>query len=243
MKIASINPESMIDYPEKYGPLIFTRGCTFSCGYCHNPELINGDYKLVEELELAAFFKNLEIKTKRGWYTGVCISGGEPTMQKDLPEFISKIKSYGLAVKLDTNGSNPKMIQDLLVGNLVDYVAMDIKGPREKYWRIIKPLNRLKPIPSLDCIDQSIDLVKQFPKYEFRTTVLPYFNESDFESIGGWISNNGNEKVKLYSLQQFNPKETLDPGYGKLIPKTAEEIKSFAKIMEKYSEKVQILGI
>ncbi|MDP3026664.1 MAG: anaerobic ribonucleoside-triphosphate reductase activating protein [Nanoarchaeota archaeon] len=234
MQIASINPESTIDYPGKYGPIIFTLGCSFQCGFCHNPELVNGDSGLINQEEFGMFLKNLKIKSKRGWYTGICISGGEPTQQKDLPEFILEIKQYGLAVKLDTNGSNPEMLRKLLEEKLVDYAAMDIKSKKEDYFKIVnRNIN-------LENIGKSIKLVKQFPDYEFRTTVLPFFEENDFEEIGKWISED--KKVKLYSLQQFNPKKTLDSEYGKMIPKTKQELEAFAEIMKDYSENVRILG-
>ena len=114
------------------------------------------------------------------------------------------------------------------------YAAMDIKCRRDDYLKIVnKNIN-------LENIDKSIELVKRFPDYEFRTTVLPFFKENDFEEIGKWIA--GYKKIKLYSLQQFNPKRTFDPEYGKMIPKTRQELEAFAEIMKNYSENVRVLG-
>ncbi|MFA7708446.1 MAG: anaerobic ribonucleoside-triphosphate reductase activating protein [Candidatus Pacearchaeota archaeon] len=235
MKIA-FRQETSIDYPKKFGQILFTPKCNFRCGFCHNPELINGP---TSELDLDKLFKDLKVKVQGGWYRSICISGGEPTLQEDLPEFVKKLKELGLNIKIDTNGSNPEMINRLLEKGFVDYVAMDIKSSREDYLRITNSADERL----LEKIDKSIEIVKKFPVYEFRTTVLPFFTMQDFEEIGKWVSNNGKEKVRLYTIQQFIPKKTLDPKYEKMVPKTKEEIQEIAELMKKYSEEVRVLGI
>tara|TARA_Y100000310_G_scaffold306787_1_gene348245 strand:- start:10279 stop:10980 length:702 start_codon:yes stop_codon:yes gene_type:complete len=231
MKLAS-RQETSIDYPKKFGQILFVPKCNFKCGFCHNPDLINGP---TSELSLEALFKDLKLKADGGWYRSVCISGGEPTLQPDLPEFVRKLKQLGLSIKVDTNGSNPEMLQRLLDEGNVDYVAMDIKSPRHKYAEIT---NSEDP-ELLEKIDKSIEIVKKFPVYEFRTTVLPFFTKEDFEEIGQWISKSG--QIKLYTLQQFDNKKTLDFKYEKMIPLFKEDFKEFVEIMEKYSEEVRLL--
>jgi len=231
MKIAS-RQETSIDYPKKFGQILFVPKCNFKCGFCHNSDLINGP---TSELSLEALFKDLRIKAQGGWYRSVCISGGEPTLQKDLPEFVKKLKQLGLNVKIDTNGSNPEMLQRLLDEGFVDYIAMDIKAPRQKYKEIIN----CEDADILEKLDKSIEIIKQFPVYEFRTTVLSFFNKEDFEEMGKWISKSG--LVRLYTLQQFIPKTCLDPKYEKMIPKTKEEIAEIAELMKKYADEVKML--
>jgi len=232
MKIAS-REETSIDYPKKFGQILFVPKCNFKCGFCHNPDLVNGP---TSELNLEMLFKDLKVKANTGWYRSICISGGEPTLQEDLPEFVKKLKQLGLNVKIDTNGSNPEILQRLLGGGCVDYIAMDIKAPKQKYKEIINS----KDENILEKLDKSIEIVKKFPVYEFRTTVLSFFNKSDFEEIGKWISKSG--AVRLYTLQQFVPKKTLDPKYEKMIPKTKQEIKEIAELMKKYADEVRVLG-
>ena len=237
MKISS-HQESTIDYPGKMGQILFVSGCNFKCGFCHNPELVDGK---INEINLEALLKNISAKTKAGWYQGITISGGEPTIYHDLPEFIRQLKDMNLCVKLDTNGSNPEMLRRLLKEGTVDYVAMDIKSAPNKYRTIAGPN------VNVDNIFRSIETVKLFPEYEFRTTVLPEFNSQDIEDIGKLVSNykeseRGNmKKVRLYTLQQFNPKKTLDPSYMFRVPKSKEEIERFGKAMEKYAEVVRVL--
>lgn len=232
MKIAS-RQETSIDYPKKFGQILFVPKCNFRCGFCHNPDLINGP---TSELNLELLFKDLKTKADGGWYRSICISGGEPTLQEDLLEFVKKLKQLGLNVKIDTNGSNPEMLQRLLDGGSVNYVAMDIKAPRQKY----KEITNCKDIDLLEKLDKSIEIIKKFPVYEFRTTVIPFFNKNDFEEIGKWISKLG--AVKLYTLQQFVNKKCLDKEFEKLKPKTKQEIKEIAELMKKYADDVRVLG-
>ena len=231
MKLAS-RQETSIDYPKKFGQILFVPKCNFKCGFCHNPDLINGP---TSELNLEALYKDLKLKAQGGWYRSVCISGGEPTLQPDLPEFVKKLKELGLSVKIDTNGSNPEMLQRLLNEGNVDYVAMDIKAPRHKYYEITNS----EDDELLEKIDKSIEIVKKFPVYEFRTTVLPFFNNEDFEEIGNWISKSG--QVKLFTLQQFNNKKTLDPKYEKMKPLFKEDIEVFGELMKNHSDEVKLL--
>lgn len=142
MKIKGIIKSSLIDYPQKASTVIFLGGCNFKCGYCHNPELITdkiikaNEEKKVDEIETEDFVDFL--KERKRFLDGVCISGGEPTIHDTLPHLIERIKALGYAVKLDTNGSNPRMLKGLIDSKSIDYIAMDIKGPSDKYKSIAR---------------------------------------------------------------------------------------------------------
>ncbi len=166
MKVVGIIPESMIDYAGKVGPVIFAGGCNYSCPTCYNNHL-NWKEEISDDFD--KFLKNTARKAKAGWYNGITICGGEPTIHGDLPEFLAKIKkATGLPVKLDTNGSNPRMLERLAEENLVDYLAMDVKGPKSLYPR----LTGLEP--DVEKVEASIKIASRFPDYEFRTTVVPF---------------------------------------------------------------------
>ena len=128
MLIGGFQKTSMIDYPEKIAAIVFTQGCNFRCPYCHNPELVTGIDKIADEQAVLDF-----LETRKGKLDGVVVTGGEPCLQKTLPDFLKKLKDKGFAVKLDTNGSKFEMLKDVIDQKLVDYVAMDIKAPLIKY--------------------------------------------------------------------------------------------------------------
>lgn len=211
--IGGIQKTSLIDYPEKISAIIFTQGCNFRCPYCHNPELIEG--KGETENGVLEF-----LKTRIGKLDGVVITGGEPTLHKDLPEFISKIKSMGFAIKLDTNGTNPLMLEKLIREKLIDYVAMDIKAPINKYSEVTCTK------VSTDSILKSIDILKNSNiDYEFRTTVVKsQLTLGDFEKIGELIKG-----VKKYYLQKFVPSKTLNKTF---ISQTTYSDEEFIAIIE-----------
>ena len=197
--IGGFQKTSLLDFPQKIACIVFTPRCNFQCGYCHNPEL-NGKKEAV--IELPSFFSFLE--SRKGKLDGVVITGGEPTLQKGLYQFIFEIKSMGFAVKLDSNGSNPEILKKLINDKLIDYVAMDIKAPFDKYHDVIKT-----KIP-LENIKESIDfLLKGNVDYEFRTTVVKeQLSFDDFEKIGELIKG-----ANKYFLQKFVPSKTLDKDF------------------------------
>ena len=172
IKIGGVQKFSLLDYPDKISAIIFTSGCNFRCGYCHNPELFSSNSEWNEERALEFLI------TRQGKLDGVVITGGEPTIHKALPQFIKKIKALNFLVKLDTNGTNPQMLKDLVQSNLIDYVAMDIKAPLSKY----KIITGIEPIG----VKESIEfLLKGKIPYEFRTTALSsQLLIKDFEEIG-----------------------------------------------------------
>jgi pyruvate formate lyase activating enzyme len=230
MKISS-REESTIDYPGEFGQILFCPGCSFRCGFCHNPQL----FEETRQIDTEFLLKDIKVKAAGGWYRAICLSGGEPTLQNDLAEFTKKLKEMKILVKVDTNGSRPQVVQELLDNKSVDYVAMDIKTSFERYEEIagVKV--------NLDDIKKSIELVKQFPIYEFRTTVLPNLNKEDFEKMGKAISNNGENKARMWTIQQFVCEFAYTDEYKNMTPKSKEEIQEIAKICEKYADEVRVI--
>lgn len=229
MIIKGLQKQTIIDYPGKIACTIFTFGCNFRCGFCHNPELVIDDGRPeINEVEILDFLKN-----RKGFLDGVCITGGEPTLNKDLPDFIRKIKSLNFLVKLDTNGTNPKMLEELIKEKLVDYIAMDIKSPLEKYNDITN--SKVKK----EDIQKSIDIIKNFPEYEFRITVVPsLFKEKDALAIGKWLKGS-----KRFYIQQFRGIKTLDKKFVNKKSFSKEELINFCNIMKRFFEKCEIRGI
>ncbi|HBR15703.1 MAG TPA: anaerobic ribonucleoside-triphosphate reductase activating protein [Candidatus Omnitrophica bacterium] len=200
MKIGGLLKFSLIDYPNKVAAVIFTQGCNFRCPFCHNPELVLPEKfqaPMAEEQVLDFLLK------RRGQLEGVVVTGGEPTLQKDLLPFLKKIKDMGYQIKLDTNGSHPGVLREALQKKLVDFIAMDIKAPLEKY----PQLTGVKDY--LHAIEESIVLIESsaYP-YQFRTTVVKsLLSEEYLQKILRLI-----KETSSYHLQPFvttNP--ILDP--------------------------------
>ncbi|MBT3348777.1 anaerobic ribonucleoside-triphosphate reductase activating protein [bacterium] len=234
MLIGGINTLTLLDFPGKVSAIVFTAGCNFRCGYCHNPEFVIPDQlkKLMPTMiPEEKIFKFLE--TRKEFLDGVVVTGGEPTMHADLPEFCEKIKKMGFLVKLDTNGTNPEMMEKLFEKKLVDYVAMDVKHPLEKYPELVN----IAVDPRV--LRKSIRIIKKSGlDHEFRTTVVPKFHgEKELEQIATEIAGG-----KKYTIQNFRPAKTLDPTFEKLRGFTSDELKSLKKVAEKFVEKVQILN-
>jgi pyruvate formate lyase activating enzyme len=221
MKIGGLQKISLIDYPGLISAIVFLQGCNFRCPYCHNPELV--DKKLfrpcLDEKEILTF-----IKTRKRKLDAITITGGEPTLQKELISFIRKVKKIGFAVKLDTNGSQPQLIAKILHEKLIDFIAMDIKAPVRKYRDIVKAPIDVEKIR--ECIN--IILQSKIP-YEFRTTIVKsMLSENDILEIADDIAG-----AKRYVLQKFVPGETLEKTYFPEKPYTSEELEEIKKRLEK----------
>lgn len=192
MKINGFQKLTLLDFPEKVACIIFTAGCNFRCPFCHNASLVThiDENQNIDEEEIFTY-----LEKRKGLLDGVCITGGEPLLQSDIKEFIQKIKDMGYAVKLDTNGSYPEKLRDLIENNLVDYVAMDIKNSREKYAETAGIQNLL-----LDNIEKSISiLLENKVDYEFRTTVVNELHtKEDIKNISVLIKG-----AKKYFIQNF----------------------------------------
>ncbi|KKT25517.1 MAG: Anaerobic ribonucleoside-triphosphate reductase activating protein [Parcubacteria group bacterium GW2011_GWA2_43_9b] len=229
MIFGGIQKLTLIDYPGRIAATVFTVGCNFLCPYCHNPELV--DPKKIKEQSKISEQEILDfLVTRQGLLEAVCITGGEPTLLADLPEFIKKIKAMGFLVKLDSNGSNPQILEKLLVANLVDFIAMDIKAPLEKYKKVVGERVRLENI------QRSTELVRSAPDYEFRTTVLPALHsQKDILSIGRWL-----QGAKKYYLQQFQPTKTLDAAFMNAKPFDWDKIVKLRGLLEIFFDRVEI---
>ena len=206
-------------------------GCNYRCPYCHNPELVLRTDKS-EDIDPDELIEHLKIRQK--WTDSVCITGGEPTLNLLLPDFIKKLKKEGFYVNLHTNGTNPRMIKDLLEHNLLDYIAMDIKGTKEGYSKAVNVK------VNLDLIRQSIDLIRESGiDYEFRTTAVPaFFKEDDALEIGRWLKGS-----RAFYIQQFRSGDaTLDPNYRNIESYNLDQLDQFKKLMEPYFDKVEIRG-
>jgi len=232
MVLGGLQKLTLIDYPGKVAATVFTVGCNFRCPFCHNPELVMPDFGgstgSVSEEE---FFEFLE--SRRNKLEGVCITGGEPTIQGDILDFMRRIKEMGFFVKLDSNGTRPDVLKKALDENLVDFIAMDIKNRLDKY-------NQTNGIETdLERVKLSVDLIRNSGKgYEFRTTVVPGLHEEeDFDKIGMWL-----EGSDSYALQQFrNEGKLLDEEFGEKIKNKKElDLKVIKKRIEKYFKKVVI---
>ena len=219
MIIAGLQKLTLIDYPGKLGATVFLAGCNFRCPWCYSSELVLPEkIKNQPEISQKEFFSFL--KERQGLLEGIIICGGEPTLNSDLPDFIKKIKKLGFLVKLDTNGSNPKMLKKLIDDNSIDYVAMDIKWPLGPKSKIQNPksqiISKSQILKYKKEIRESVEILKQNKiDSEFRTTVIPeVLDKIDILEIAQWI---GGSKVKYY-LQNFRPEKTIDPKFEKIKP-------------------------
>lgn len=231
MIISGLQKTTLIDYPGKMAAIIFTRGCNFRCHYCHNPGLVDPEkyYPEIPESEILDF-----LEKRRGVLEGVVITGGEPLIHRDIEKFLRKVKNLDYAIKLDTNGTNPELLQDLIDKKLVDYLAMDIKHHLDRYGEVIDIEHDRKNI------DRSIKIIMNSGlEYEFRTTILPkFFQLEDFHKIGALIKG-----AKKYYLQQFRPLMTLDVKFYEEPTFTAIELEAFKKILDTYVDKCEIRGV
>jgi len=241
MLIGGLQKFSLLDYPDHIAAIVFTQGCNFRCPFCYNPMLVwptlGGklnykrkelkDHHHVEEDDLFAF-----LRSRAGKVEAVVITGGEPTIHPDLPEFIRKIKEMDFLVKLDTNGTNPEMVENLIKDNLVDYIAMDIKNSKDSYE------NTVKVKTNLDNIKKTVKIIMESSlPYEFRTTIVPgLIKKEDIEKIGQLI-----KRADLWYLQNFKKDtELLDKNLESVEPLSADEIKELQKIGKRFVKKCEI---
>lgn len=229
MKICGLQKTTLLDYPGHVAATIFLGTCNFRCPFCHNKELLGADaaeqYTKDEVLQF--------LKKRAGILEGVCITGGEPTLSPDLEEFICEIRSFGLLVKLDTNGYRPDVLKDLCQKDLIDYVAMDIKTCREHYPQVAGA-------PGLDIhrIEESVHFLMHGDiPYEFRTTVVrELHNADDFRKIGEWIKG-----CSAYYLQNYvESDQVLQPGFSSY---TKEELLEFTVLLKPDIPFIQLRGI
>jgi pyruvate formate lyase activating enzyme len=231
MQIRGWVKTSLIDYPGRIATVVFTSSCNFRCPYCQNSELVLHPESL-PEIDPAEIFQLL--KRRRGLTDGLVITGGEPTLQKDLEDFMRKAKELGLAIKLDTNGYRPQVLRELLGQGLLDYVAVDIKASPAKY-----PLAAGVPV-DVRRIEESVKLIlSSGMEHEFRTTVVPgIVAPEDVEEIAKLIAGAGK-----YILQQFRPQGTLDPRFREIAPYPAQTLLEMAQAAERWINGVEVRGL
>jgi len=230
MNISGLQKMTLLDYPEKIAATVFTGGCNFRCPFCHNASLVLYTDK-AQNISEEEFFNFLA--KRKGLLDGVCISGGEPLLQNEIGGFISKIKSFGFLVKLDTNGSYSSKLKELVGNGLIDYVAMDIKNSPDGYAKTIGTAEEV-----LTQINESVAfLLADNVEYEFRTTVVKDFHsKEDFVAIGKWI-----QGARRYFLQNFvDSGDLIQPG---LRGVETAELAAFADNVREYVPSVQIRGV
>lgn len=245
MIIGGLQKLTLIDYPKKLACTVFCAGCNYRCGFCYNPELVLPK-KIRERPKILEkeFFDFLNKRKKL--LNAVCIGGGEPSMNQDLPNFCEKIKDMGYFIKLDTNGSHPEMLKNLIDQKLVDYIALDVKAPPGKYIQAIGMQNKmvlgkeqsdfwLKKI--VENIEKSINLLKQEQiDSEFRTTIVPgLLKKQDILKIAKWIS-----PAKKYFLQQFRPEKTINPDFAKIKPYSQKYLLEIQKSVAPFFQTCEI---
>jgi pyruvate formate lyase activating enzyme len=192
MKIGGVHWTTVLDYPGLVAATVFAAGCNLRCPFCHNPELVLPELvaRTGYEMEEPLF---LEMESRKGFLDGVVISGGEPTLQPDLADILGRLRSLGLRVKLDTNGTRPRVLKEILEMGLVDYVAMDVKAPWDRYAELTGG-----PV-DVDAVKASAALIPRLaPQYEFRTTVAPGLSAGDLTKIAEQLP-----EAETYWLQLF----------------------------------------
>lgn len=204
MKIGGLQKLSLIDFPDKVSSVIFTQGCNFRCPFCHNPELVLPEQfgPVLDEKEVFAF-----LEKRKGKIEGVVVTGGEPTIHTDILFFLMRLKDMGFAVKLDTNGSRPMVLEQVIRSKLVDFIAMDIKAPLERY-------HELAGVPvDGELISESIyRIISSGIAHEFRTTVVPLFLTNEDIGLMADMTNG----AQAYRLQDFiNQGKLIDPSLEK----------------------------
>lgn len=228
MRLGGIIPLSLVDYPKMPALTIFTSGCNLRCPFCHNSELIDG-------IEETNFQRALTLLKKRaGILRAVCISGGEPTMQKNLEEFVGIIKDLGYSVKLDTNGSKPQVLARLLEKDLLDYVALDIKSSPRHY------RDATGGKLDFETVAEAVEVIKTSGiSYELRTTAVPGLVElEDLKIIGQRL-----EPIERYVLQQFRPRQTLNPTFEKIAPYPEAWFCEAKAILKGNAEELLVRGV
>ncbi len=230
MRIYGLTKTTLLDYPGRTACTVFAGNCNFRCIYCHNFELVLNPPQdsIIKEEDISAF-----LEKRKNVLQGICISGGEPTLDPGLKDFIIKVRDIGYPVKLDTNGYRPEVVEELLSEGLLDMIAMDIKTDRERY-----PV--LTGIPGLDVkkLEESVKLIMESGiEYEFRCTVIRgFFDEKASHSVGQWLA--GAERLFLQGYEESEnvPDRTLKAA-------SKEEMERYREILSGYIKEVKLRGI
>ena len=222
---------TMLDWEGKLAAIVFLPSCNFRCGYCHARHLLQPDHS-DESIPLDGILTSLQ--KQKGWIDGIVITGGEPTLHTNLTNLIKRFRQEGLPVKLDTNGTNPQIVERLLEEGLVDFVAMDVKAPLDYRY------GELAGAPvDIDAIQTSIELlIGGDVEYEFRTTVCPHYtSEAEIEGIARAVRG----AMTLY-LQAFRPVNCLDTTLEAVKPYDPDQMRAFCAIASKYVKRCMVRG-
>lgn len=229
MKIGAIIPQSLIDYPGKVSAVFFTIGCNFKCPHCYNIDLVLKKLKPLPDKKIEEF-----LEERKNFINAVILSGGEPTLQEDIIDFAQKIKKHNLYLGIETNGHKPEILSRMIDGNLLDFIAMDIKADLNDYEKATGvKVNK-------NAILRSINLLKNSSiPHEFRVTVVPnLIKKENIENIGKLA------KGSKIVLQQFiNDKEMINKDFKKLKPYPSKKIEEFKKILSEYSNNVELRNV
>ena len=229
--IAGLQKMTLLDYPGRVACPVFLQGCNYRCPFCHNSELLSRQGEA--SMDTAGFLSFL--KSRKGLLDGVCVSGGEPTLEPELEEMLRSIKALGYAVKLDTNGSRPEVLKKLVKDGLVDYVAMDVKNSPTRYADTVG-LARI----DLSAVEESLRfLLSGNVEYELRTTVAQQLHDSDsIDEMGRWVATLG--KPGKWFLQAFTDRDTV--AFSGLSAPADAELSAWQKLLSAYAEQAAIRG-
>lgn len=230
MKLGGFQKTSLLDYPDNISAIIWTVGCDFRCPFCYNKDLVLGKVGNIPEEEIFAF-----LEKRKGIIDGLVITGGEPLMQKDIVQFAEKVKKLGYLIKIDTNGMHPETLKELIDKKLVDYIAMDVKAPKKKYYSLTGVVTDIKKI------EKSIEIIKNSKiDYEFKTTFAPgLLGKHDIIEIAKWLKDS-----KKYYLQQFkNNVPLVSSKFQDVEPYSSDELIETLNAIESYFEICEVRGI
>ncbi len=231
VEIKGLEKFAPLDFPGFISSTVFLGGCNFRCPYCHNADLVLRP-QAVPTLPLDYFISYLD--ARKGWLEAICISGGEPLLEEELEVLLHVIKDRNLLVKVDTNGSLPKRLEEFLATKFMDYVAMDIKAPLRRYKQVTR-----SDVDEGD-IARSIEIIRNSGlPHMFRTTVVPgLVGEEDLLEIAEMLRGS-----RLFQVQQFSPRHTIDRNYLQIKPYSREEIEKMAEILKPYFAEVRVEGV
>jgi pyruvate formate lyase activating enzyme len=230
MKIGGLQKTSLLDYPDTISAIIWTVGCDFSCPFCYNRDIVLDKVGILPEEEILSF-----LEKRKGMLDGLVISGGEPLIQKDIIEFAEKVKKLGYLIKIDTNGMHPEKLKELIDKKLVDYIAMDVKAPKNKYDKLTDVKTDIKKI------EKSIEIIRNSaPDYEFKTTFIPeLLTKEDIVSIAKWLKGS-----KRFYLQQFkNDVDLISSKLQNVAPFSRDKFIETLNDIKSYFHSCDVRGI
>jgi pyruvate formate lyase activating enzyme len=229
--IKGLEKFSSRDFPGHISSTVFLGGCTFRCPYCHNADLVLRP-ETIQTIPVEIFLSYLD--GRKGWLEGICITGGEPLLHEDVEDLVRVVRDRGLLVKLDTNGSFPERLEKLLRDELLDWVAMDIKAPLERYREVTRSN------VEVEAIVRSADLIRSSGvRSTFRTTAVPgLVGCDDIVRIGEWLTG-----AESYLIQQFVPHTTIDPAYLEKKPYSREELEELVAAARPFFGEARLEGL